>query len=121
MNYLMQQATDPQYIKGRESALRINRRRGLIAYRAPNGMKFVIDTSPLYEGGGAVVYSEEAKNLPASHNTHTLGSGALCLASSTRGWNLTKILFQCDAWAHGMQVYRATGRFPDGLRQTFSR
>ncbi len=114
MNYLMQQATDPEYIKGREAALRINRRRGLIAYRAPNGMKFVIDTSPLYDGGVCRVYCEDAKDMPHGHG------GEPCLAGSYRGWNLTKLLFQCDAWAHGAEFYRATGHFPDGAAESFN-
>lgn len=120
MNRLMQQAFDPEQIRGRESRVRVNRARTKIGYEAPNGMRFFIDTCPVDEGGEPRVYAEEAELYGPSHKTHTLGDGRVCLASSLRGWDLTRILFQCDSWARGYEIYQQTGVFPDNPRESFT-
>lgn len=121
MNRLMRQAFDPDQIRGRESRIRVNQAGKRIAYKAPNGMVFFIDTRPVDEGGEPIVRSSEAKRYGANHKTHTLGDSQVCLADSLRGWELTRILFQCDSWARGIEIYRKTGKFPDNPGQSFSR
>lgn len=121
MNRLMRQVYDAEQIRGRESRIRIDRGREKIAYKAPNGMIFYIDTRPLAEGGEPTVRTAEAELYSISHKTHTLGGGRVCLATSLRGWDLTRILFQCDSWAHGYEVYQKTGSFPADPRQSFRR
>jgi len=120
MNYLMKQLEDPEQIRGREDRLRVKYDAEKIAYKAPNGMVFVIDTSPINEGGEAVVTTKEAEGYPASHETHTFGDGRICLAESIRGWELTQILFQCDSWARGLELYEETGIFPDDPLEAFT-
>lgn len=120
MNRLMRQAYEPDQIRGRESRVRVNRANKKIAYKAPNGMVFFIDTRPVEEGGEPIVRTHDAEIYSASHKTHTLGSGRVCLAESLRGWDLTRILFQCDSWARGYEIYQRTGSFPDDPRQSFS-
>lgn len=91
------------------------------SYSAPsNGMPFFIDTRPLDEGGEPQVCTPEAKLHGAGHKTHTLGKGRVCLAGSLRGWDLTQILFQCDSWARGWEIFKQTGRFPDSPRDSCS-
>ncbi len=121
MNRLMMQAYEPDQVRGRESRIRINRRAQKLAYKAPNGMVFFIDTSAVDEGGEPRVFTEHAELYGASHRTHTLGGGRVCLASSLRGWDLTRILLQCDSWARGYEIYQRTGRFPRNARESFSR
>jgi len=120
MNRLMQQASEPDQIRGREARIRVDRARKRIAYKAPNGMVFFIDASPVDEGGEPQVRTPEAELYGPAHKTHTLGGGRVCLADSLRGWDLTRILFQCDSWARGYEIYKRTGRFPKNPRQSFS-
>jgi len=121
MNWLMNQAFQSDQIRGRESRIRVDRARQRIAYKAPNGMIFFIETKPVEEGGQPVVRTETAELFGPSHSTHTLGGGRVCLASSLRGWDLTRILFQCDSWARGYEIYQRTGHFPKDARESFSR
>lgn len=121
MNRLMNQVFEPEQIRGREPRIRVDRTNRKIAYKAPNGMVFFIDTRPTEEGGEPIVRTEEAELYSAGHSTHTLGSGRVCLASSLRGWDLTRILFQCDSWARGYEIYKATGSFPNSPREAFAR
>lgn len=121
MNRLMKQAFEAGQIRGRESRIRVDRKKKKIAYKAPNGMIFYIDTRPVEEGGEPTVRTAEAEIYSASHRTHTLGGGRVCLASSLRGWDLTRILFQCDSWARGYEIYQRTGHFPEDPRQSFGR
>lgn len=121
MNRLMQQAFDPSQIRGRDSRIRIDRANKKIAYKAPNEMVFFIDTRPVEEGGEPKVHTSTAELYGPGHKTHTLGDGRVCLAESLRGWDLTRILFQCDSWARGYEIYEKTGRFPDDPLQSFSR
>ncbi len=121
MNRLMRQAYEPDQVMGRESRIRINSRAQKIAYKAPNGMVFFIDTRPVNEGGEPIVRTPEAEIYGPSHRTHTLGeNGRVCLASSLRGWDLTRILLQCDSWARGYEIYQRTGRFPESPRESFN-
>lgn len=120
MNRLMNQVFEADQIRGREARLRIDRANQKIAYKAPNGMVFFIDTRPVEEGGEPIISTKEAELYSAGHSTHTLGSGRVCLAGSLRGWDLTRILFQCDSWARGYEIYQATGTFPDNPRQVFT-
>ena len=83
-------------------------------------MVFFIDASPVDEGGEPQVRTPEAELYGPAHKTHTLGGGRVCLADSLRGWDLTRILFQCDSWARGYEIYKRTGRFPKNPRQSFS-
>lgn len=121
MNRLMAQTKDPDQIRGRESRIRVDHSKKKIAYKAPNGMAFYIDTRPIEEGGEPIVNTAEAELYSAAHKTHTLGDGRVCLALSLRGWDLTRILFQCDSWARGYEIYKKTQHFPDNPRQAFSR
>ncbi len=121
MNRLMRHVFDADQIRGRESRIRIDRPRQKIAYQAPNGMVFYIDTRPIDEGGEPTVRTAEAELYSASHKTHTLSGGRVCLAASLRGWGLTRILLQCDSWARGYEIYQKTGRFPADPRQCFRR
>ena len=121
MNRLMKQALESDQIRGRESRIRIDREKKKIAYKAPNGMVFYIDTRLVDEGGEPEVLTPEAELYSAAHKTHTLGDGRVCLANSLRGWDLTRILFQCDSWARGYEIYKQTGRFPEDPRHSFSR
>lgn len=121
MNRLMQQVTQEDQIRGRASRIRVDRASRKIAYKAPNGMVFYIDTRPVEEGGEPIVRTPEAELYSASHKTHTLGNGRACLASSLRGWDLTRILLQCDSWARGYEIYQETQRFPEDTRESFSR
>ena len=120
-NRLMKEVFDPEEIKGRESRIRIDRARRKIAYKAPNGMIFFIDTRPIEEGGEPIVWTKEAVLYDASHKTHTLSEGRVCLADSLRGWPLSKILFQCDSWARAQEIFLETGYFPKSPREAFSR
>lgn len=120
MNLLMKQTSEPDQIRGRESRIRVNREKRKIAYTAPNGMVFFIDTRPTEEGGEPIVSTPDAELYSASHKTHTLGGGRVCLASSLRGWDLTRILFQCDSWARGFELYKKTGEFPADPLEAFS-
>jgi len=120
MNRLMRQAFEPDQIRGRESRVRVDRANKKIAYKAPNGMVFFIDTCPVEEGGEPKVHTPEAELYGPAHKTHTLGSGRVCLAESLRGWDLTRILFQCDSWARGYEIYQRTGQFPNDPRQSFN-
>lgn len=119
MNRLIRQAFEPDQIRGREERVRVNRDKKKIAYKAPNGMVFFIDTRPVEEGGEPKVYTDEAELYGPAHKTHTLGEGRVCLAESLRGWDLTRILFQCDSWARGYEIYQRTGLFPADPRETF--
>jgi len=119
MNYLMKQAFEKDQIRGRESRIRVDRSKKKIAYKAPNGMCFFIETKGVESGGEPKVRTPEAEIYSASHKTHTLGRGRVCLAESLRGWELTRILFQCDSWARGYEIYKKTGRFPDDPRESF--
>lgn len=121
MNRLMQQVNQPDQIRGRESRVRVDRARRKIAYKAQNGMEFIIDTKPTETGGNAVVENKLVKRFSASHSRHTLGNGRVCLANNLRGWDLTRILFQCDSWARGYEIYKKTGTFPDSPKQVFSK
>ncbi len=121
MNDLMEQVSDPEMIRGREERIRVNREKRKIAYKAPNGMTFFIDTRPLEEGGEPIVRTKEAEIYSPSHKTHTLGNGRICLAESLRGWDLTRILLQCDSWARGYEIYKKTGYFPTNPREAFRR
>lgn len=121
MNYLMRQCNDYSMIKGREARIRVKRDEDKIAYKSVNGMLFFIDTSPVNTGGEPTIRTPEAEIYSASHKTHTFGSGRVCLAESIRGWDLTKILFQCDSWARGYEIYKNTGKFPDSPREVFKR
>jgi len=120
MNRLMEQTRDPRQIRGRESQVRIDREEKIIAYKAPNGMIFKIHTQPTESGGETVVMNKEAKSLPSGSKAHHYGKGHVCLAHSLRGWDLTRILFQCDSWARGYEIYKKTGRFPGSPKVTFS-
>ncbi len=120
MNHLLRQAGDPAYTRGRSRRLRVHYARQRIAYRAPNGMVFHIDTSRVEEGGEPRVYTLSARDAPPSHATHTNGNSRVCLAVSLRGWDLTRILFQCDSWARGCEIYRRTGHFPDTPLESFN-
>lgn len=120
MNKLMQQVSQSDQIRGRTSRIRINKNEKIIAYRAPNGMIFKIHTRPTESGGEAVVKNKEARSLPAGSEAHHYGNGHVCLAHNLRGWDLTRILFQIDAWARGYEIYKQTGRFPDSPKKTFS-
>ena len=117
----MRQARERDQIRGRENRVRIKPSEKKIAYKAPNGMMFEIHTRPIEEGGEPIVKTAAAELYSTAHKTHTLGGGRVCLASSLRGWDLTRILFQCDSWARGYEIYKKTGRFPDDPRQSFSR
>src|SRR5690554_6645772 len=119
MNHLMKQAFEPDQIRGRQSRIRVDRARRKIAYKAPNGMVFFIETGPMEEGGEPIVCTPEAELYGPAHKTHTLGDGRVCLADSLRGWDLTRILFQCDSWARGWEVFKQTGQFPKNPRQSF--
>ena len=121
MNRLMRQVTQEDQIRGRGSRIRVDRAKRKIAYKAPNGMVFYIDTRPVDEGGEPIVRTAEAELYSASHKTHTLGNGRVCLATSLRGWDLTRILFQCDSWARGYEIYKQTGQFPEDTLESFSR
>ena len=121
MNKLMKQVYQPDQVRGRESRIRVDPGRQMIAYKAPNSMVFFIDTKPLDVGGEAIVTNDHAELYSASHKTHTLGSGRVCLAGSLRGWDLTQILFQCDSWARGYEIYQRTGKFPEDPIEAFSR
>ena len=119
MNRLMRDTYDPEQTRGRSHRLRRNITNGIIRYTAPNGMLFEIDTRPIDEGGDPEVKCDAAKIYSASHKTHTLGDGRVCLATSLRGWDLTRILLQCDSWARGMEIYKKTGRFPKDPLESF--
>ncbi|MBN2374488.1 hypothetical protein JXL19_11945 [bacterium] len=119
MNRLMRQAFEPGQIRGRESRIRVDRNKQKIAYKAPNGMIFFIDTQYVEAGGEPIVSTPEAEICGASHKTHTYGGGRVCLASTIRDWELTQILFQCDSWARGYEIYQRTGEFPKDPRQSF--
>lgn len=121
MNRLMRQAFDLEQTRGRTSLIRINRDREMILYKTKSGILFKIDTSPTESGGEAIVKTKEAARFGADHSTHTLGGGRVCLARSLRGWDLTRILFQCDSWARGYEIYKKTGSFPDSPKKVFSR
>ena len=120
MNKLMEQALDPEQTIGRASRIRISKEKKIIAYRARNSMIFKIHTHPTESGGEAVVKNKEAKSLPAGGKAHHYGGGHVCLAHSIRGWDLTRILFQCDAWARGYEIYKKTGVFPSSPKDSFS-
>lgn len=120
MNKLMEQIRDPDQIRGRESRIRINWEKNIIAYRTPNGMIFKIYTQPTESGGEAVVRNKQAKSLPSGSTAHHYGGGHVCLAHNLRGWDLTRILFQIDSWARGYEIYKKTGSFPDSPKDTFS-
>ena len=120
MNRLMRQAFEPDKIRGREQRIRISRGQRIIAYKAPNGMLFKIDTMPIESGGEPVVHNDEVSELSSSHRSHTLGQGRVCLAENLRGWDLTRILFQCDSWARGYEIYQETGVFPDSPKKVFT-
>ncbi|RME44506.1 MAG: hypothetical protein D6795_17840 [Deltaproteobacteria bacterium] len=117
----MEQVSDPAMIRGREERIRVKREKRKIAYKAPNGMTFFIDTRPLEEGGEPIIRTKEAEIYSPSHKTHTLGNGRICLAASLRGWDLTRILLQCDSWARGYEIYKKTGYFPSSPREVFRR
>ena len=120
MNRLMKQAFEADQIRGRESRIRVDRRKKKIAYKAPNGMVFFIDTRKVDEGGEPIVRTPDAELYGPAHKTHTFGGGRVCLAETLRGWDLTRILFQCDSWARGFEIYQETGRFPEDARESFS-
>ena len=121
MNKLMRQTQDPEQIEGRESRLRINCEKKIIAYQAPNRMIFKIHTLPTESGGEAKVMNKEAESLPSGSKAHHYGNGHVCLAHSMRGWDLLRILFQCDSWAKGYEIYKKTGRFPKSPKDSFSK
>lgn len=120
MNRLMLQTQQPDQIRGRESRVRTRPAEQKIAYQAPNGIVFYIDTRPTNTGGEPIVSTKEREAQVASHDTHTLGKGHVCLANSIRGWDLTKILFYCDSWARGVELYRLTGLFPRSPLNAFT-
>ena len=121
MNKLMQQVKQPDQIRGRESRLKVDWAHRKIAYKAPNEMVFIIDTKPTETGGEPIVLNQVAKSLGISHRTHSLGDGRVCLADNLRGWDLTKILLQCDSWACGYEIYKKTGTFPSSPKAAFRR
>ncbi|MBU4567293.1 MAG: hypothetical protein KKE29_21455 [Proteobacteria bacterium] len=121
MNRLMRQAFEKDQIRGRESRIRVDRDRQKIAYKAPNGTLFFIETGSVEEGGEPVVRSPAADIYSAAHKTHTLGGSRVCLANSLRGWDLTRILLQCDSWARGMELYRSGQKFPSSPKEAFAR
>lgn len=118
-NYLLDQAQEADQIRGRENQLRVNYRSGHMLYKAPNKVIFRIDTSPVGTGGEPIVTTETAEIYSASHRTHTLGGGRVCLAASLRGWELHRILLQIDSWARGHEIYKQTGKFPDSIGDVF--
>ena len=96
MNRLMRQVFDPDQIRGRQSRIRVDRQSQKIAYQAPNGMIFYIDTRPIEEGGEPTVRTEEAEIFSASHKTHTLGGGRVCLADLRE-----QACRRCLIWMYG--------------------
>ena len=122
MNKLMRQTQDPEQIKGRESRIRIHREKRIIAYQAPNRLVFKIHTRPTESGGEVKVMNKEAQSLPVGGEAHHYGRGHVCLAhKSMRGWDLFRILFQCDSWAKGYETYKETGYFPSSPKTAFLR
>lgn len=120
MNRLMRQVYDRNQTRGRTNRVRVKPREGVIAYKAANNLPFFIHTRPVDEGGDPIVFCYVPETRGTSHKTHSLGDGRVCLADSLRGWDLTRILFQCDSWARGLEIYRATGHFPGSPREAFS-
>ncbi len=121
MNYLLEDLGKADQIQGREKRLRVDWGSQKIAYKAPNGTVFFIDTKPLEVGGDIRVISPVIKDYPLSHKTHTNGDGTICLAENLRGWALVNILFFIDSWARGFELYNNTGVFPDSPKACFKK
>ena len=117
MNRLIYQAGDRDHLGGRFD--RVGYKGKKIGYRAPNGEVFFVHTQPIESGGAPIVTAKVAEQFEASHETHTLGDGEVCLAENLRGWDLSQILFQCDSWARGFEIWRETGKFPPSPSDTF--
>lgn len=118
-NYLIRQANSHRYLKGRKYRLWVSNPTEKIKYKAPNGMVFYIHTKQIKTGGTPEVYNEQASMLPSSHDTHVFKKGEVCLAKSIRGWNLNRILYYCDAWSRGFEIFLQSGSFPSHPSITF--
>ena len=117
MNRLIYQAGDRDHLGGRFP--RVGFKGSKIGYRAPNGEVFCVPPQPIESGGVPIVTAKVAEQLGASHETHTLGDGEVCLATSLRGWDLSPILFYCDSWARGIEIWQETGKFPPSPGDVF--
>ncbi|RME44507.1 MAG: hypothetical protein D6795_17845 [Deltaproteobacteria bacterium] len=119
-NPLMEQVFDDEQIAGRRRRIRINRAARKIAYKAPNGMIFFIDTRPVEEGGEPEIWTDQGDLYTPRVKKHIVGRQRVCLAASLRGWELSRILFQCDSWARAQEIFLETGYFPMSPREAFS-
>ena len=118
MNKLINMAYDFNQTRGRK--VQVSRDKSHIRYIAPNGIEFKIYPGD-FPYGNPVAYSPAAEPYGASHETHTLGSGKVCLGESMGGWDLTKILFFCDSWARGIRIYEDGYEFPSSPKVSFNR
>jgi len=112
MHYLIKQFLYGTQCRGRSHRIHVNSARDKIRYRAPDQTVFIIDCSDAGTTGSPRVTSPKAERYGCKHETHTLGNGGVCLASSIAGWELDHILLYCDSWAKGLGIYKRTGSFP---------